>query len=134
MDASFLNVFEHAGDEHGLAIAEGIDVDLGGARQILVDQHRRVAADGQGGLDVAGQLFLVADDLHGPAAEHVGGPDDHREADLAGAFEGFLSATGGGVDWLGDAEGMQQVLEAFAVLGEVEGVGGGAEDRDALVG
>ncbi len=68
------------GDEHRLAVAEGVDVHLGGAGEVLVDQHRGVARDLHGMADVARQLLFVAHDLHGPAAQDVGGPDHHREA------------------------------------------------------
>jgi len=125
-----LDVFEHPGHEHGLAVAQGVDVDLGGARQILVDQDRGVAADGDGGLDVAGELVFVADDLHGAAAEHIGRTDHHGEANATGAGEGFLRPSRGGVDRLGDVQRVQQALETLAVFGVVDGVGRGAEDRN----
>ena len=80
---------------------------------------------------VAQQGVLAMDDLHGAAAQHVGGPDHHGIADgrratraasstlravpLAGCFRPSLR---------------QQLLEALAVLGQVDGVGRGAEDRD----
>ena len=63
-------------------------------RQVLVDQHRAVAGDLHGVADVAVELLVVADDLHGPAAQHVGGADHHRVADLVGAGEGLVAASG----------------------------------------
>ena len=89
--------------------------------------------DLHGVADVAVELLVVADDLHGPAAQHVGGPDHHRVADLVRAGEGLVAAAGDGVDRLGDLQPVQQLLEALAVLGQVDGVGRGAEDRDAGV-
>ena len=133
MHPGLLDVLHHPGHEHRLAVAEGVDVHLGGAGEVLVDQHRAVARHLHGGADVAIQLFVVADDLHGPAAQHVGGPDHHRIADLMRPGEGLVPGAGDGVDRLGDVQPVQQLLEAFAVFGEVDGVRGGAEDWHAGV-
>ena len=43
--AGLLDVLHHAGHEHRLAVAERVDVHLGGAAEVLVDQHRAVAGD-----------------------------------------------------------------------------------------
>ena len=41
MDARFLDVLHHAGNENVLAIADRVDVDFGGVGEIAVDQHGR---------------------------------------------------------------------------------------------
>ncbi len=46
--------------------------------------HRRVARDDHGLGDVTLELCVVLDDLHGAAAQHIGGADHHGEADLLG--------------------------------------------------
>ena len=84
MHARLLDMLHHAADEHVLAVGDGVDIDLDGVAQIRVEQHRALARDHHGLGDVAGELRLVMHDLHGPAAEHVGGADDERKADLAG--------------------------------------------------
>ena len=71
------------------------------------------------------------DDLHGAAAQHVGRAHDQREAELGGDGAGLLDRIGDAVLRLLQAELVQQLLEAVAVFGEVDGVGRGAEDRDA---
>ena len=116
-------MLHHARDEDGLAVAQGVDVDLGGARQILVDQHRVLDRDVAGLGDVAVKLVVIVDDLHAAAAQDIGGADDDREADLVGLLDGLGPAAGQVIDRLGDVQSMQQLLEALAILGQVDGVG-----------
>ena len=78
------------------------------------------------------QAGAVVHDLHGAAAEHVAGADHHRIADALGDRLGFLGRAGDAVLRLAQAEPVQQVLEAFAVLGDVDRVGAGAEDGNLL--
>ena len=132
MDAGFLDVLHHAGDIDGLAVGDAVHVDLDRVVQVAVDQHRVVAGDAHRLAHVAMQAGAVVDDLHGAAAEHVAGADHHRIADAVGDRFGFLGGTGGAVLRLAQAEAVQQMLEALAVLGDVDGVGAGAEDRDLL--
>ena len=138
MDAGLLDVLHDAGDEGVLAVAEAIDVDFGGVGQIAVDQQRALFRDDEFGRPVeiggkprhvAVELRAVAHDLHGAAAEHVGRADHHRIADLVG--DGARGARRGGdaVLRLAQLERVEQLLEALAVLGEIDHVGRGAEDR-----
>ena len=102
--------------------------------EVAVEEDRGVAGDLHGVADVAGELGVVADDLHGAAAEDVGGADDQRVADAAAATakassgERAMPFTG----WRRPRR-CRRRLEALAVLGEVDGVGRGAEDGDAGV-
>ncbi len=64
---------------------------------------------------------VVGDDLHGPAAQDVGGPHQHRVADLVGDLQGLLHAGGGAVGRLLELQFGQQLLEELAVLGPVDG-------------
>ena len=85
------------------AVAERIDVHLDRVRKIAVEEQRVLAEHrvdlpglvvriarphigrhqlGQRAEQVGVQRVLVADDLHGAAAEHVGGPHDQRQAEL----------------------------------------------------
>ena len=130
MDAGLLDVLHDARDMHGLAVGERIDIDLDRAGEISVEQHRAVAGHHHRLTDVAPEVVEVAHDLHRPSAEHVGGADHQREADLFGELDRLDIAVGDGVFRLLEVEVMDQVLEALAVFGEVDGVGRGAEDRD----
>jgi hypothetical protein len=152
MDAGFLDVFHDAGDIDVGAVAQAVDIDLDGVGQVAVKQQRvgaqqRVDLAGlvvgvarldvfghqfrHGAKQVVGQARLVADDLHGAAAEHVGRADHQREADVGGDQAGLFDRIGDAVVGLNQVELVQKLLEAVAVLGQVDHVGRGAEDRDA---
>ena len=131
MDAGLLDVLHDPADDHVLAVGDHVDVHLGGVLEEAVDQHRPLV----GGLhrlgQVAAQVGVVVDHLHGPAAQHVGGAHHDRVADALGHREGLLGAAGHAVLRLAQPELVDQGGEALAVLGPVDGVGGGAEDGHA---
>ena len=133
MDARLFDMLHDSRDIDLFAVKDGVHVHLGGARQILVDQHGRGARHLHGVADIAGQLLVVADDFHSPAAQHIGGPDDHGIADLMSGGEGLFGRAGYGVDRLHQPDFVEQLLEALAVLGKVDGVGRGAEDGNASI-
>ena len=118
VDARFFDVFHDAGDEHVLAIANGIDVHFDGVGEVAVDQHRAVAGDDHGLGDVALELGIVADDFHGAAAQHIGGADDHGEADFLGDLFGFGGGTGDAVFGLAQFQFLEKLGEAVTVFGE----------------
>ena len=133
MDAGFLDMLHDAGDDDVGAVADRVDIDLDRVAQILVDQHRAVAGHLHRGVDIIVELGGPVDDLHRPAAEHVGGPGQHRIADPLGDRDRLVAAAGDAVQRLPEVEPVDQIGEALAILGEVDRVGRGAEDRDALV-
>ena len=80
---------------------------------------------------VEAQVLLGEHHFHGAAAEHVGGAHHQREADLARQLHRLLLVARGGVGRLLQPELLHQRLEALAVLGDVDRVGRGADDRRA---
>ena len=134
MDAGLLDVLHDAADVQVLAVEEGVDVDLDGVLEEAVHQHRVVLGDLRGVGDVAGEVGLVVHDLHAAAAEHVARADQDRVADLVGDALGLLEGDGGAVLRGDQAAGIQHALEGAAVLGQVDGLRGGAQDRHAGVG
>ena len=138
MDAGLLDVLHDAGDRRVLAVGEAIDVDLDGVGEIAVDQQRPLVGDDELGrpVEIAGEprqiaveLRRVVHDLHGAAAEHVGRPDHDRIADRVRDRARLVRALGDAALGLAQLEPVEQLLEAVAILGEVDGVGRGAEDR-----
>ena len=78
VDARLLDVFHHASDEDVRPVAEGVDVDLDGVLQELVDEDR-VFGRGLGVLGHPGlEAIRVVHHLHRPPAENIGGPHQHR--------------------------------------------------------
>ena len=151
MDAGLLDVLHDAGDEGVLAVGEAIDVDLGRVGEVAVEQQRVLAEHrvdlaglvvriarldvvrhqlGQRAEQVVAELALLADDLHRAPAEHVGRAHDERIAEVGRDQPRLLDRIGDAVLRLLQLELIEQLLEAVAVLGEVDRVGRGAEDRD----
>ena len=90
MDSGFLDMLHHAADEDVLSVGERIDIDLDRIGEIGIDQHRRRAGDDDGIRHVAFEAPRIAHDLHGAAAEHVGGTDHDRVADPLDDFPRLL--------------------------------------------
>ena len=78
------------------------------------------------------QFRVGINDLHGASAQHEGGADEHRVAEFAGGLEGFGLVGGQAVGRLGDAQLVQHGGEELAVLGDLDALGRGADDVDAV--
>ena len=133
MDAGAFYVFHHAGDQHALAVADGVYFALL-ALHIAVDQDGLVGGHFGGGGEVADQLGGVLDDFHRPAAEDVAGADDSGVADGLRHLQRFADGGDGGAGGLRDAETGQKVIELVAVGGDVDGFGAGAQDGHSGLG
>src|SRR5690606_805234 len=96
----------------------------------LVDEDRPSLGYLGGLLDEPDELGGVLDDLHGAAAEHVGGAHEHRIADGLRGFHCLLDGEDGGARRLGDAELLEEALEEGAVLRGIDGLGAGADDGE----
>ncbi len=128
MDARLFDMLHDACDVDVGAVAEGIDVNLGRAGEVAVEEDGAVTRDMHGLADVAVELVHVADDFHRAAAEDVGRADDEGEADAGRDLDCLFGGGGDAVDGLFEAELFDELLEPFAVFGKVDGVGRGAED------
>ncbi|AEM40103.1 hypothetical protein KVU_0264 [Ketogulonicigenium vulgare WSH-001] len=131
MDASFFDMLHDTCNMHTGAIAQGVNVNLGRARKIAVQQHGAVARHLHGDADIAVQLIHIAHDFHRAATQHVRRADHQRKADAACDFQRFGVRMGDAVDRLFQTEVFNQLLETLAVFGQVDGVGRCAEDGDA---
>ena len=117
MNAGFLDMLHDPDDEGVLAVAQAVDVDLGGVGQIAVEQQRVLTEHGvdlpglvvgvarldvgrhqlgQGAEQVIVELGFLADDLHRAAAEHIGRAHHQRQAEI-GRYQPRL------LDRIGDA-------------------------------
>ena len=145
MDAGLLDVLHHAADDHVVAVGDHVDVDLDGVGQELVDQDRRVLlavpraarlSRRDASIAVSTKCSSpdgVVDDLHRAAAEHVRRAHHHRVADALGDLARLVQAVRGAPGGRAQAQLREQLAEALAVLGAVDGVGAGAEQLDARV-
>ena len=126
MDAGLLDVLHDGGDPGVVAVAEGVDVDLDRAFEEAVDERRPLDPRHR----LADVLGGVAD-AHGAAAEHMRGAHEHRVADPLGDVDGGVGVAGDAPVGTADLEAVAEGREALAVLGQVDGVVRGAEDRVA---
>src|SRR5690606_29886092 len=151
VNAGFLDVLHDSGDIDVVAVAQGVDIDLDGFRQIGVEQQRVLAEQrvdlaglvvgvllldvfrneaGNGVEQVGLQHALVEDDLHGAATQNIGRTHDQREAKLGCNGAGLLNGEGDALLRLLQVELLEKLLDAVAVFGQVDHVWRGAEDRD----
>ena len=152
VNARLLDMLHDAGDEHRLAVAERVDVDLDRVRQIAVEQQgvraeHRVDLPGLvvgiARLDVgrhqarqhAEEIIVerrgVVNDRHRAPAEHIGGTNDQRQAEVGRDQPRLLDRIGDRVLRLLEAELVEQALEAVAIFGKIDRVDRSAEDRRA---
>ena len=139
MDAGLLDVLHDAADEHARPVGHGIDVDLDRVVQELVDQDRMLGRDLNGLVHELAEVLVVVDDPHRAAAQHVGGPDEHRVADLDGDHARLVEGAGGGAVLVlgvvhelpgGGCTGRRAIL----LGGDDEGAGAGGHHRAELAG
>ncbi len=133
VDAGLLDVLHDAAEVELGAVVEGVDVDLHRVVEEAVDQHRVLGDQTGVPLQVGGERLLVVDDLHAASAEHVGRAGEHRVADLVGEGLGLGEGEGGAVLGGGQARVAQDAAESAALLGQVDGLRLGADDRHAVV-
>src|SRR6202035_6173294 len=82
VDTGALHMLHESRDDHRVAVADRIDVDLG-AEEVSIDEHRAAAVRTLGGerrhrgLEISLQLATTVHDLHRPPAEHV--PRAHQD-------------------------------------------------------
>ena len=132
MDAGLFDVLHDGADDGGLAVADAIDVHLGGVVEEAVDQHRALGRGGDGLVHVAGEFGVAVNDHHRAAAEHEGGAHEHRVADAVSDGERFVLVGGGAGFGLLEVELVEQRGEELAVFGEFDGLRRGADDRHAV--
>ena len=75
------------------------------------------------------ELLGPVDDLHRAPAKHVARPQQHRIADPLRHHERLVAAARKPIVGLAQLQPVDQLGEALAVLGEVDAVGAGAQDR-----
>ena len=129
--ARLLHVLHDPAHHHPLAVRDGVHVDLEGVLEELVHQDGMLRAHPHRFLHVVLEIRLVVHDLHGAPAQHVGRPHQHRVADGVRDPRGLLEGARGGAGRLREPEPVEEIREAAAVLGAVDGVGRRAQDRHA---
>src|SRR6267142_828378 len=129
--ARLLHVLHDPAHHDPLPVRDGVHVDLEGVLEELVHQDGMLRAHPHRFLHVILEIRLVVHDLHGASAQHVGRPHQDRVADMGRDPRGFLEGARGGAGGLREPEPVEEIREAAAVLGAIDRVGRGAQDRHA---
>src|SRR5690554_2077095 len=129
--ARLLDVLHDRTDDHIGAVGHRIHVNLDRAIEEVIQQHRAVIGYLHCVTQVALELVFLVDDLHGATAQYVGWAHDQRVADLVRGRDGLVFAAHSGVRRLTQVQALDHLLEALAVLGTVNGLGAGTDDRHA---
>src|SRR5208337_2487270 len=121
-------MLHHAADDGPRAVADGIDIDLDGIFQELIDQNRVLGA----GLDSFGHVtvetVLIVDDFHGAATKDEAGANHHWIADTFGNPPRLFTTGGRSVGRLPQPETFDHQTEPLTVLGQVDALGASADD------
>ncbi len=80
---------------------------------------------------VGAQIVFVENDFHGTSAQHIRRADHERKAHFLGQPHGLVLGSRSSVRRLLQTEVAHERLEALTVLGDIDRVGGGADDRRA---
>ena len=128
VDTGLLDMLHDSGYEYLPAVADGVDFELL-AHDVLVHQHGRVLVDLDGRVHVVAQGLLVADDLHGAAAQHVTRTYQYGVTYACGSLHSVLDRGYGLGLRLRYPQLLHDALETAAVLGVAYGHDVGADDR-----
>ena len=90
VDAGALDMFHDAADHVIFTVAQRIDIDFDGIVEKFIDQHRMLGRSGNRMGHVILQSLAIINDLHGPAAEHIGWTHQHWIAEPFGDLERFV--------------------------------------------
>ena len=128
---SLLDLLHYTGDVDVCAVGNGVHIDFDSAFQELVDQHRIRSRNVRCFHHVPPQRVDVLHELHRSPAENVGRPQENGIADARCHSFGLLDCSSRAIGRLPQAQLVQQLLEAFPILSQVNDVGRRTEDRDA---
>lgn len=123
MNASFLDMLEHAAHIHLLAVAQRVNVAFNGALEETVQIHRMIRRDACCLGHEGAQVRRVVGDFHAAAAEHVARANEQREPNAIGDAFGFLEARGHACGGVRNVELVEHRAETFAVFGQVNRLG-----------
>ncbi|CAM4383490.1 hypothetical protein DEMA109039_16665 [Deinococcus marmoris] len=125
-----LHMLHDPGHHGAFAVAQCIHVQLQRPFQKLIQQDAGLALHGGVHLvQIGGQLGHAANGAHGAAPQHVAGPGHQREAQLFCQCLSLVRRRSHQPTRLRQAQTFAQRVEAGAVLGLVDGVRAGADNR-----
>ena len=116
--------------QHPLPVRDPVQLDLVGALDELRDHDGMLGRDARRLGEETAEVVPAGDDPHRLPAQDVRRPDEDRVPHLVGERARFLERRERLPGRLRDRESLEQPREAGAVLGRVDRLGRGPEDRD----
>ena len=130
MHACGFHMLHDAGNQHILAIADGVSLGLD-ALEVLVDQDGVLNALGQDDLHVLDNVAVLVGNDHVLSAQHIGGAHQYGIAQLIGGLKSFLGGHNRGTLGALDAVLLHGRIEALAILRRVNHIRGGTQNAHA---
>ena len=127
MDPGPFDMFHDPGNEDILTVGDDVHFHFH-AHEVSVDEDGVFNALSENDAHVFADIFLVEGDDHVLTAQYVGGTEQNGVAQPFRGGNGFVGGHDGFAFGAFDAVFFQNGVEAFAVFGDVDAVGLGAED------
>mmetsp|Transcript_23416 Transcript_23416/g.41618 ORF Transcript_23416/g.41618 Transcript_23416/m.41618 type:complete len:410 (-) Transcript_23416:1258-2487(-) len=134
VNTGLLNVLHHTGN-HDIAIliAEGINIHFHRAIEVLVNKDGTLGVNFDGVGDIALEVVVVVQDLHGTTTQHIAGTNHDGVAQLVRLFKGLRLRASRATSRLANVELVEEIHPAIAILGLIDGLGTGTPDAGVAV-
>ena len=121
MDSGTLDVFHEAGNEHVLAVIDGIDLELS-SLDVLIDEDGVLDALLEYDPHVFGYVRIAERYYHVLSAQDVRRSEEHGVSELVCSLESLLARKDGISLGSRDAEALEELIEPLPVLSHVDGI------------
>ena len=129
MDPRLLDMLHDPGDDGRLSVADRVHVHLDRVLKELIDQDGVAGGDLQRPDHELPETLRIVNDLHRTPAEDIGRPNQDGVADPLGHPDRLRRVHRRVVVGLAELETVHDLLKTLTVLGAVDRVGGGPENR-----
>ena len=116
---------------HVCAICESIHIKFDGPRKVAVQQNGAVTGHHDRFRDVTFQIGLIAYNFHRATTQNIGRTDHQRKADVIGDCQSFFVRMRDAVMRLFQPKIDHQLLKAFTVFGQIDGIRSGPKNWNA---
>src|ERR1017187_257167 len=128
MNSSFFNMLHYSADNDGpIFIAHGIDIEFESIFQESVNQDRMAWADAASVRHVFRNCFRPITNFHCAPTQNITRTDENRVTDLHGNPDRLIRFESCAIRRTFDFQPVDEFAESFAVLGNVDHIGGCTE-------
>src|SRR5215813_6650229 len=115
MNSCFLNVLLDTCNDAGGLVSQGIDIELCGLLEELIDQHWTIRSKADSSAHIPLKRIFVVNDRHRSTTQHITGTDQDGITDTRGNFSRLSSRGRHSVVRLRYAQFFQQCAKTFPV-------------------